>query len=340
MRQQVITLVLGEVPEGLRGERFLPQVVKSAPPYARSLPRQVVIGTEHAEVAGRRVTFELRGYPPGVLLIQARTDVDDIFHREIFDLEAELNERAHEFLASRGGNPALSEGYTVFFVSGYEGPPEGFLRHAPIIASLLKSERFELDDREVAYTLRSQIKYAKNDLAILDWDGAFLFDPDGDNEEDLELLTLANLQLLRHRMLDGQLDDRLARIAGLVHRRPDGRPIFSQRDLRQDLREIVESRMASIVELQRLEREVKLFGDWYSARFYELALSKFKIDEWRRSIGSKLDLLEDVFGIVAENFSVSTKHRAEWIQIIFFFILQIGWFGLLVIEFFRYMRGT
>jgi hypothetical protein len=98
--------------------------------------------------------------------------------------------------------------------------------------------------------------------------------------------------------------------------------------------------MVSISELQRLERDIKLIGDWYSARFYELAATKFKIDEWRRTIRSKLESLEDTYSLVVENFTVSTKYRAEWVQIILFFILQFGWLVLLVIEFLRFMRKS
>ena len=101
----------------------------------------------------------------------------------------------------------------------------------------------------------------------------------------------------------------------------------------------MEIRMVSISELQRLERDIKLIGDWYSARFYELAATKFKIEDWRKSIRGKLESLEDTYTVVVENFTVSAKHRAEWIQIILFFILQVGWFALLVIEFLYFTRG-
>jgi hypothetical protein len=212
------------------------------------------------------------------------------------------------------------------------------LNYQGVIASLLKSEPLPLDPQEVQYTLGSKIKYSDNDLSIIDWDGAFLFDPGGDIEEDLELLTLANLQLLRHRILDHQLDARLARMAELVHNIPTGRTSLRSRDLTQKLKETIEIRMVSISELQRLERDMKLIGDWYSARFYELAASKFKIDEWRKTIRSKLESLEDTYSLVVENFTVSAKHRAEWAQIILFFILQAGWFILLVIEYLYFTK--
>jgi hypothetical protein len=197
----------------------------------------------------------------------------------------------------------------------------------------------DLDPQEVQYTLGSKIKYGNNDLSIIDWDGAFLFDPAGDIEEDLELLTLANLQLLRHRILDHQLDGRLARMAELVHNIPVSGLRLRGKEMAEKMKETMEIRMGAISELQRLERDIKLIGDWYSARFYELAAAKFKIDEWRKTIRSKLESLEDTYSLVIGNFTVSIKHRAEWAQIIAFFILQIGWAFLLIIELLRFMRS-
>jgi len=335
MIHEAVVLVLGEVPKDLRGEMFTPQVGKSAPPYySASLPRQVAIGGDTCVIDGREVVFELRGYAPDVLLIQARLRLDNVFSEATFDAESRVLERAREILRENGGNTELSEEYTVFIVSDYAGEPEQFLDHGEIIASLLKSERQELAAREVEYTLQSQIKYARDDLAIIDWDGAFLFDPRADVAQDIELLTLANLQLLRHRMLDRSLENRLARVAELV------RPPLALRtkDIERGLLEIIDARMKSISELQRLERDIKLIGDWYSARFFEVAAGKFKIADWRRSIQSKLESIEDIYSIVAENFSVSRKHRAEWIQILVFFVLQLGWFALIVLELFYFTR--
>jgi hypothetical protein len=333
MKQQLVTIVLGEVIESLRGNIARPAAVKSAPAYVETaIPRQTMIGREQVSIDGRVITFELKSYPPDVLLIQSSTDIEDIFTRSVHDLEEQIYSHAYKILESRGGKPQFSEQYSIFTVSDYQGEPEQFLVHAPVMASLLKSERLDLDSREVKYTMDAQIKYAKNDLAIIDWDGAFLFDPAGDLAEDIELLTLANLQLLRHRMLDRQLDHRLAHVGRMVPGRKEKKRLFFSAELADDLRDLIRTRMLSISELQRLERDIKLIGDWYSARFFNLAATKFRIDDWRKSIQGKLDSLEDAYSVVSENFTVSAKHRAEWIQIIAFFVLQIGWFGVLILE--------
>ncbi len=342
MRQQAVLMVLGEAGEDLRGELFPPRTSKSGPAYyAATVPPQINVGRQTVQVGDETVVFELRGYAPDVLLIETRVSFVNLFSPETFDLEERLFELARKILNEHGGNTDYSEEYSVFMVSHYSGPPEAFLHHSEIIASLLKSERQELADREIAHTLQTQVKYGRHDLAIIDWDGAILFDPDGDFEQEIELLTLANLQLLRHRTLDRDLDRRLERMAQVIHEPEPGkatRSPFSHKELARGLVEVIRDRTHSIAQLQRLEREIKLIGDWYSARFFDVATSKFKITEWRRTIQSKLESVEDIYAIVAENFIVSRRHRAEWVQIILFFILQVGWLVLIVLEFFYFTR--
>ena len=338
MRQQLIALLLGEVDREVRGEIFPSAPGKSKPVYYETaVPRQVIIGEEPASIDGRRITFRVRGYAPDVLLIEARLDVESLFDQGTFGLEEKIYREAYRILEEQGGSRLFSEEYSIFTVSGYQGPPEPFLEHASVMASLLKSEGLDLDPKEVERTLEAQIKYGMNDLAIVDWDGAFLFDAEDDFDEDIELLVLANLQLLRHRILDRQLDERLLRLSEVMAKTAGGRS-FRRRELAADLREIIAIRTSAISALQRLERNVKLIGDWYSARLFGLASAKFRLESWRASIRTKLESVEDLYSMVAENFSVSTQHRVEWYQIIAFFVLQVGWFLLIILEFWYFTR--
>ena len=52
----------------------------------------------------------------------------------------------------------------------------------------------------------------------------------------------------------------------------------------------------------------------------------------------KLESLEDIYTIVAENFSVSRHQFLELIQILLFFVLQAGWFALIILEFFYFTK--
>lgn len=340
MKYQLTTLVLGEVAKEMRGSIFQTKTLRSAPHYFEaSVPHQVIIDEHTATVAGHEVTFSLKGYPPDILLVQTTTETRDIFTEGTFDLEEAILKRSDSILAEHGGNKKFSEAYSIFMVSGYKGEPEKFMKYAPLIAGLLKSERTELDAKEVEYTLSTQIKYAKHDLAIIDWDGAFLFDADGSFQQTIELLTLANVQLLRHRIVDRRLDERLAHASELV-KRPLPKRRFLQRDdaLANEMREILHARMEVITHFQILERDIKLIGDWYPARLYELASRKFRISDWRSSLKEKLESLEDVYSVIIENFSVSARTRSERILLLAEWFVILGWFALVVVELLVYVK--
>jgi hypothetical protein len=340
MKQQLTTLVLGEVPKAIRGNVFRAPTVKSGPHYfPSSVPHLVAIGEEKRKVEGKEITFAVLGYAPYIIVIQASVEPADIFDKNATSAwEQKLYAESYKILKKRGGSDEWSEMYSIFSVSGYEGEPEQFLTHAPEMAALLKSETIELDPKEVEYTLSTQIKYAKHDLAIIDWDGAFLFDVEGDFGLAVELLTLANLQLLRHRLLDRRLDEQLDRITKIVNEPESNKKFLSDKSVARDVKSILRRRLTWISAFESIERDIKLIGDWYSARFYDLASHKMKVSEWRGAIKDKLDSLENVYSTLVENFTITSKEKAEWVETIAWFVLQAGWFVLIVLEFLYYTK--
>ncbi len=340
MKNQLVTLVLSEVPKAVRGKVFKSETQKSSPHYfPSSVPHLVTVGEEKKKIGGSEVTFSILGYIPYILVIQASIELKNIFDREqTSDWETKLYEESYRIVKKWGGSEDMSEMYSIFEISGYVGDPEQFLVHASTIASLLKSETINLDPKEVEYTLSAQIKYAKHDLSIIDWDGAFLFDVEGDFGLAVELLMLANLQLLRHRILDKRLDNQLANIQDIMKKLGEKKWFSSTKAVSDAAKDILDRRLTWISAFESLERDIKLIGEWYSARFYDLASRKLKISEWRRDVKEKLDSLEDIYSSLVENFSVSTKDRAEWVELIAWFVLQIGWFVLIVLEFLYFTK--
>lgn len=311
------------VKKGEKGEGV--KALQSAPHYfGASIPQQVVIGRDGECV--------LRSYPPHVFLVEVRREVEDIFSPSTFQLREELTRKCHQIVRKHRGDAVLSEEYAIGIVDHYEGDPEQFLERAAAMASFLKSEPLALDEKEVSYTLESQLKYAKDDLVVIDWDGALIFEPTGQAEPIIELIELANFQLLRYRMLDADLDKRLQRVGQLIRTSAPKRALRWNREMNTAFEEVIHLRARSIAEFDAIDRDIKMIGDWYYARLYDLAGRKFKFAEWRRTIKEKLESLEDVHGIIAENFSVSKLHYLEMIQIILFFVLQLGWFVLIILE--------
>lgn len=337
---KITSFILAETVKAKRGkEAPVAAPVKSAPHYfEKTVPSQFILKQETATLDSASVEMVAKTYPPDIILVEGTIEVPDIFAEGTLELKDKLLTACYEFAKKNGAKEEPAEEYTVYQVYGYPGDPEAILKeNGKKMAGLLKSEKLELDENEIKYTLSFQLKYAKDDLAIVDWDGAFLFDKEGEFGETIELLELANFQLLRYRILDRDLDDRLQKVSKLTQQEGSSR-WFRTKEVAQAFKEVIKVRSQSISEFEALDRDIKLIGDWYSARLYELMFKKFRMDAWSLTIKEKLESLEDTYDIVSENLGMSRMQLLEFIQIGAFFVLQIGWFALIILEFFYFTR--
>ena len=300
------------------------RTVRSAPSYPDVIPKQKVVKQEERSVDDRKVGFLVKAYLPDVLVVEASVDVNSILADTTLELKRKLVTECRKILAEFTCNKEFDEEYSVYCISGYQGDPEVYLSlFGDRIVAFLKNENEQLDEEEVSATLASYLKYGKDDITIVDWDGAFIFDASGDFKSNIELFEIANLQLLRSRILADDLDRRLEKTLNLL-RTPKNLPLIRSRDIRKVLKEIIEIRTQSILESETIEHNIKLIGDWYSARLYSLIARKYHLDEWAKDIKEKLDMLEDVYTMATENFSISYRATIE-------FVILAGWFILLLL---------
>ena len=125
--------------------------------------------------------------------------------------------------------------------------------------------------------------YGKDDLVVIDWNAAFVYEPSGSRDIP-DILEIANAQLLELRYYDDALDHSLARVnqrlkrerrrLGLIFRSPY--PALS----RQVLVTLLE--MSELVE--RVENSLKIIGDFYLARVYEAAVEQLRIPAWKETV--------------------------------------------------------
>ncbi len=297
---------------------------KSGPSYPDVIPRQKIIKVEKRNVDGLVVDFIVKAYLPDVVVVEATLEMDDILSDTTLEIKRSLIGELRNILGEFGCDPKFDEEYSVYCISAYRGDPEGYLsRYGDKIAAFLKNERIALDEEEVRATLSTYLKYGKDDITIVDWDGAFIFDSSGDFDSNIELFEIANLQLLKSRILDYDLDERLEKTLRLVQT-PKKLPVIRSAEVRRVVREIIEIRTQSILESEAVERNIKLIGDWYSAKLYSLISKKFHLESWKAEIKEKLDTLEDVYTMATENFSVSYRATIE-------FVILAGWFVLLLL---------
>jgi hypothetical protein len=300
------------------------KTVKSAPAYTAVIPTQKIIKEEKRPIKDFEVSILVKAYPPDTVVVEASLEMDDILSEATLDFKRSLTGECRNILCEFVCNREFDEEYTVYCISGYNGDPEVYLSlYGDTIAAFLKNERIALDEEEVSSTLSSCLKYGKDDITIVDWDGAFIFDSAADFASNIELFQIANMQLLRSRILNDELDDRLEKTVTLMKMSKGAAPFIRSREVRRVLREIIEVRTQSILESEAVERDIKLIGDWYSAKLYSLISRKFHLDAWKTEIKEKLDTLEDVYTMATENFSVSYRATLE-------FIILAGWFVLLI----------
>src|SRR3989339_187055 len=310
--------------------------LKSSPSYPDVIPKQMVVKVEKRKVDDRMVDFLVKFCPPGIVIVEASIDLENILDERVFDIKRSLIVECRTILWEYHCNPYFDEEYSVYCVSDYKGDPEDVIsEHKDSIAGLLKTERMPLDEEEINTTLKFNIKYLKDDITIVDWDGAFVFDPRGDFASNIELFEIANLQLLKLRVLEHEVEERLEKAARLLQRTTRRKiPWLKSREIRHSLREITQIRTESILESEATERNIKLIGDWYSARLFDLITKKLHLETWKANINKTLDALEDIYSMISENFSMSFSTTLEFIFTFGWFILLVGYFSLFFLEVF------
>ena len=322
---RLVVFLFGETEMNLETSKVVEvKTVKSAPSYPDVIPKQKVIKVAIRKVDNAEVEFVVKAYLPDVVVVEASVDMPDILSNTTLEFKRSLINECRKVLGEFGCDPQFDEEYSVYCISNYTGDPEECLSvYGDKIAAFLKNEKISLDEEEVRATLSTYLKYGKDDITIVDWDGAFIFDSSADFESNIELFEIANLQLLKSRILDYDLDERLEKTLHLL-KTPKPLSVIRSGEVRRVLKEIIEIRTESILESEAVERNIKLIGDWYSAKLYSLISKKFHLESWKAEIKEKLDTLEDIYTMASENFSVSYRATLE------FFILG-GWLVLLLL---------
>ena len=93
--------------------------------------------------------------------------------------------------------------------------PPSTCRQRVDLVPLLSGEQRPLSDGARQDLLRQRFSYYTDDLAVLTWDRAFIYEPRGDTDL-LDVLEVANAQLLEMRYYDELLDAELPRMYDLV----------------------------------------------------------------------------------------------------------------------------
>ncbi len=208
------------------------------------------------------------------------------------------------------------EDYVIFQIRAFDecGAHARLLAEAPtLVAQVLRADEDLSSQQEVEDALSVQVSYGSEDLTLVDWVAALIFDAAADDTR--AVLEFATVQLLELRHLDHQLDSALERYYDALTRSPKGPfSLFTKGD--DKLREIGQLQVESAVLFENINNAIKLLGDQYLARLYQQAARRYHLTSWDKSIQRKLKTLESIYDKMESSLSSARLEFLEWIVII------------------------
>jgi hypothetical protein len=220
----------------------------------------------------------------------------------------------------RPGSGDLVEEYFVFqLLPGGGLPSVEALRHEgrEWLAALVRLEPEPLSSDEIIESLRIQLSYTPNDLAVFEWSAAVLVDREC--EDLLDVIEFANLQLLEFRQIDARLQDRLDAAYDLIHPLSRSRswlPFW--RTHMRPLRDLLDMRNEANAVFQRTTNVLKLVGDQYLARLYQGLNTRLHLKDWSESIQHNLDVAERTHEIL---YSQGATYRTELLEAVIILLI-------------------
>lgn len=286
---------------------------------------------EKVEMEGVQVQVTRQLYEERVQMIECRFGLPDILSAESTQrCEAIQNGLNARWVPAEHQASGMYEQYVVLLLCGLEASPDTFIDdNAAALARFIRSQREGFDPEQIAQILISRIRYSRDDLTLVDWEGAVVIAPQGDFQSDIELLKIGNYQLLRYRMLDQTLEESLQLVSREFRRDPRR---FRPGPTRGQIRRIVQHRLDMMLDFEHTEQNLLLIGDWYTAQLYHAIRDELYLEDWKRTVKDKLDSLEDIIHTIQENFSLTWTGLLERVELIGWIVLLIGYFVLFFLE--------
>ncbi len=217
--------------------------------------------------------------------------------------------------ATRPRVAELSEDYAIFGLREVPGGSDAGTwcrTHAAEIAGVLRPEDLALSPDEVRDATELSISFGPHDITVVDWDGAFVLDPDP--EDVRAVLEFANVQLLEMRWLDQELDRAIERSYRLLARRRR-LPVRAAGGA-ADLQEVATLQLESAILLERVTNSLKVFGEEYLARIYRLAARRFRLPDLDAAITRKLGTIESIYQKLHDRAASVRLELLEWVVIV------------------------
>jgi len=215
----------------------------------------------------------------------------------------------------------LNEDYFIFHVREIAGAPSAadvLSANGDQIAQIVRGETSRLSDGERQEILQSRISYYPNDLTVIGWNGAFLYDSATGAETAIQLLEYANSQLLEFRHYDELLSRQLEGVYDFLEH--GGTGMFARWKTAGAASKL-HTVLLDVTELtERVDNAIKFLSDMFSARLYKVAASKIGVPDYKDLVNQKLRTAEELYRFMVDQFHQS---RAFFLELLVVIILII-----------------
>ena len=248
------------------------------------------------------------GYTARMNAIEAAigTQTDIAFWHTLLDI---LHEPIGPAL-TRPNRSDLDEDYLVATVHSFGEPVlASELGREIDLVPLLSGETRKLADAARADLLSRRFSYYTDDLVVLTWDRAFIFEPRRDTDV-ADVIEVANAQFLEMRYYDELLDAELPRMYDLVEE-------ATRRLSRGPRRFAVLARrlytlVAEVTELtEKVDNALQVTEDVYLARVYAAALDLFRVKAVGAAVHRKLSIIRDTYAALYDEAASSRAGLME-----------------------------
>ena len=217
---------------------------------------------------------------------------------------------------------ALVEDYFALDIDRFDRPIDSSELTSSFSADLAQLLLFEdrpLVAAEENEALRVAFSYYPDDLAIVQWDAAFIYDRSESAEAIMDILEFANSQLAEFRTYDARLDEELDAIYALEPGRPLRR--FQRGRESAERADRVRYLLVDILELtDRTSNALKIIGDAYYARLYRAASTRLGLADWQRQIDEKLRSVSEIYRVFQDQAQYA---RSEFFEIIIIVLIAV-----------------
>jgi hypothetical protein len=212
------------------------------------------------------------------------------------------------------------EDYLIFSIKKAELPTtdlkSAFLTNE-VASMILTEEPMEFAPKVVARLEQYIHQYGTNDLVLLHWNGALIYDPGDEAHHLQETIEYALCQLLELRYYDFFLDTQLKFLYQKIEN--NKQTVFSNfygELSRQAALEYID--ISEIVD--QVENAFKVTGDFYYASIFKSVARELQIPEWRKNVSGKLSNLAEISKIFQGEIN---ERRNQILEIIIIILIMV-----------------